>query len=55
MGTIDHALLDSTSAIRLITARYQLPVLPGITARDTALKANGEPAEGDLTEALNLP
>jgi phospholipase C len=54
MGTIDHTQDDTTSILRLITARYDLPVLPGLTARDTALKANGEPAMGDLTEALDL-
>ncbi|WP_281015829.1 hypothetical protein [Rhizobium hidalgonense] len=31
--------VDTTSIIRLITARYDLPVLPGIVARDTARRA----------------
>ncbi len=53
-GTIDHTLYDTTSILRFITARYGLPVLPGIVARDAALKANGQPPLGDLSAALNL-
>ncbi|AHG49897.1 hypothetical protein RLEG12_03135 (plasmid) [Rhizobium leguminosarum bv. trifolii CB782] len=53
-GTVDHTQYDTTSIIRLITARYDLPVLPGIVARDTALRANGQPPMGDLTAALDL-
>jgi len=54
MGTVDHTQNDTTSILRLITARYSLPVLPGLAARDAALKANGQPPMGDLTEALDL-
>jgi acid phosphatase len=54
MGTVDHTQYDTTSILRLITARYGLPVLDGIAARDDALKANGQPPLGDLTAALNL-
>ena len=54
MGTVDHTQYDTTSILRLITKRYQLPTLAGLTARDTALVANGKPAMGDLTNALNL-
>jgi acid phosphatase len=54
MGTVDHTEYDTTSILRLITARYGLPVLDGIAARDAALKANGQPPLGDLTAALNL-
>ena len=54
-GTIDHTLNDTTSILRLITDRYGLPVLPGLQARADAIHAAGEPTEGDLTEALNLP
>jgi phospholipase C len=53
-GTVDHTQYDTTSVLRLITKRYQLPVLAGITARDQALVANGKPVMGDLTAALDL-
>lgn len=53
-GTVDHTQYDTTSILRLITNRYNLPVLPGITRRDTALVANGGVAMGDLTAALKL-
>jgi phospholipase C len=54
-GTVDHTLYDTTSILRFITKRFDLPVLPGIAARDAALKAHNEPAMGDLTAALDLP
>jgi acid phosphatase len=53
-GTVDHTQYDTASILRLITRRFGLPALPGLTARDTALKAAGAPAMGDLTNALNL-
>jgi acid phosphatase len=53
-GYIDHTEYDTTSILRFITRRYDLPVLPGIAARDAALKANGEPPMGDLTNALTF-
>jgi phospholipase C len=54
MGTVDHTQYDTTSILRFITARYDLPVLPGLVARDKALAANGEPPMGDLSAALDL-
>ncbi|WP_027141462.1 acid phosphatase [Mesorhizobium sp. WSM3626] len=54
MGTVDHTQYDTTSILRFITARYDLPVLTGIVARDKALAANGEPPMGDLSAALDL-
>ena len=53
-GTVDHTAYDTASVLRLITRVYGLPTLPGLAARDTALKANGAPAMGDLTSALAL-
>ena len=54
-GTVDHTQYDSASTIRLIEKRFGLDALPGITARDTALKAaSGGKAMGDLTAALNV-
>jgi len=54
-GFVDHTQYDTTSILRFITRRWNLPVLPGITIRDNALRANGFPAMGDLTNALVLP
>jgi acid phosphatase len=53
-GTVDHTQYDTSSTLRLITRRFVLPVLPGIAARDAALKAAGGQPMGDLTSALNL-
>ncbi|HEY2756681.1 MAG TPA: acid phosphatase, partial [Pseudolabrys sp.] len=53
-GFVDHTEYDTTSVLRFITRRFDLPVLPGLTARDAALKANGQPPLGDLTAALEL-
>lgn len=54
-GYVDHTQYDTTSILRFITHRWNLPVLPGISTRDSALISNGFPAMGDLTNALNLP
>ncbi|HVO87898.1 MAG TPA: acid phosphatase [Casimicrobiaceae bacterium] len=54
MGTVDHTQYDTDSILRLITRRFDLETLPGLTARDNALKAAGGQAMGDLTNALNL-
>ena len=53
-GFVDHTQYDTTSILRFITRRFDLPVLPGLAARDAALKAHGEPPMGDLTAALEF-
>ena len=53
-GTVDHTPYDTGSVLRLITRTFGLDTLPGLTTRDAALKANGSPAMGDLTHALQL-
>jgi acid phosphatase len=53
-GTVDHTQYDTESILRLITRRFDLAVLPGITRRDAALAAHGAPPMGDLTAALDL-
>jgi acid phosphatase len=53
-GTVDHTQYDTASILRLITRRFGLDALPGLTKRDTALQANGGAAMGDLTNALDL-
>jgi acid phosphatase len=54
-GTVDHTQYDTGSTLRLITKRFGLTTLPGLTARDTALTTAGGKAMGDLTNALTLP
>ena len=53
-GTVDHTQYDTASVLRLITRRFGLDALPGLTKRDAALTANGATAMGDLTNALDL-
>jgi len=53
-GSVDHTQYDTGSILRLITRRFDLGVLPGITTRDEALAAHGAPPMGDLTSALDL-
>jgi phospholipase C len=53
-GFVDHSTYDTTSILRFITHRFDLPTLPGIKMRDEALVANHSPALGDLTAALDL-
>ncbi len=54
MGTVDHTLYDTTSILRFLTRRFNLPILAGLAERDAALKAHNEPPLGDLTEALKF-
>jgi acid phosphatase len=51
-GHVDHTAYDTTSILRLITKRFNLPMLPGIQMRDRTMKANGIKPLGDLTKAL---
>jgi acid phosphatase len=53
-GAVDHTQYDTESILRLITRRFDLEVLPGITQRDAGLAAHGAPPMGDLTDALEL-
>jgi acid phosphatase len=53
-GYVDHTQYDTASILRLITRRFGLDALPGVTSRDNALKTNGGTAMGDLTGALDL-
>ncbi len=53
-GYVDHTQYDTTSILRFITRRFDLPILPGLGARDTALQAHGNPPMGDLTAALTF-
>lgn len=51
-GYVDHTPYDTASVLRFITRRWGLTTLPGLTARDNALKVDGAPAMGDLSNAL---
>src|SRR3984957_4379243 len=53
-GTVDHTQYDTESILRLITRRFGLDVLPGISMRDKGLAEHGAPPMGDLTNALEL-
>lgn len=53
-GTVDHTLYDTTSILRFITRRFDLPVLAGLKTRDDAMRAAGSEMLGDLTAALDL-
>ncbi|ACK50644.1 acid phosphatase [Methylocella silvestris BL2] len=53
-GFVDHTRYDTTSILRLITKRYNLPKLPGIAVRDAAIKRQGGQPLGDLVPALKL-
>ncbi|TIT79312.1 MAG: acid phosphatase, partial [Mesorhizobium sp.] len=53
-GYVDQTPYDTTSILRFITERFELPVLHGIVVRDKAVAAHGEPPLGDLTGGLDL-
>ena len=53
-GYVDHTQYDTTSIARFLTHRFNLPTLPGIAARDAALKGNGSKPMSDLTQALSF-
>ena len=54
-GFVDHTMYDTASTLRLITKRWNLPVLPGLATRDAAVTASTGKPMGDLTNALILP
>jgi phospholipase C len=51
-GYVDHTQYDTTSILKFITRRFDLPILQGLAVRDVSLQAHGHPAMGDLTAAL---
>jgi acid phosphatase len=53
-GYVDKTQYDTASILRLITRRFGLAKLPGLTQRDNALIANGYSPMGDLTAALDF-
>jgi acid phosphatase len=53
-GFVDHTLYDTTSVLRFITRRFDLPALAGLKARDAAMAAAGSGKLGDLTGGLDF-
>jgi len=53
-GYVDHTQYDTTSILRFIIRRFDLPILPGLAARDRALTANGHAAMGDLQRRTDI-
>ena len=53
-GFVDKTFYDLTSVMRLVTKRFDLPMLESLKARDAAFAKNGHPAPGDLTNTLDL-
>lgn len=53
-GAVDHNLYDTTSILRFITRRFDLPLLEGLAARDAAFAQRGARGPGDLTAALSF-
>ena len=53
-GEIDHTPYDTGSILRFLAHRFSLVPLPGLTARDAALVANGGVRMGWLGGALEL-
>nr|WP_245509923.1 alkaline phosphatase family protein [Rhizobium laguerreae] len=53
-GMVDHTQYDATSIIRFITARYDLPVLPGRHRPRQGAAQQRRLLRGDLTAGLNL-
>jgi len=51
-GFVDKTQYDTASILRFITRRWSLEPLPGVVERDAGLRANGFPAMGDLSAAL---
>lgn len=54
-GAIDHSFYDTTSILRLITRRFELPLLEGLAARNAAFASRGARPPADLTAALRFP
>jgi phospholipase C len=53
-GSVDHTLYDTTSILRFVTRRFDLPVLAGLKARDEAMAKSGSGRLGDLTQGLDF-
>ncbi len=53
-GYVDHTLYDTTSILRFLTRRFDLPTLSGLALRDKAMQDAKSGKLGDLTNALDF-
>ncbi len=53
-SNVDHSFYDTTSILRFITRLHDLPLLEGLTLRNTAFAERGALPPGDLTGALSF-
>jgi phospholipase C len=53
-GFVDHTPMDTTSILRFLTRRFELPILRGMMVRDQAIAFYNQSPLGDLTSALDL-
>lgn len=53
-GYVDHTLYDTTSILRFLTRRFDLPTLGGLALRDKAMQDAKSGKLGDLTNALDF-
>ncbi len=53
-GAVDHSYYDTTSILRFITRRWDLPLLEGLALRNEAFAARKAQGPGDLTGALSF-
>jgi acid phosphatase len=53
-GYVDHTLYDTTSILRFLTRRFDLPTLDGLALRDKAMQDAKSGKLGDLTHALDF-
>ncbi|TFW13330.1 acid phosphatase [Massilia arenosa] len=53
-GAVDHTFYDTTSILRFITRRFELPLLEGLAARNKAFRERGAVPPGDLTGTLSF-
>jgi len=51
-GAVDHSYYDTTSILRFITRRWDLPLLEGLALRNRAFAERKAQGPGDLTGAL---
>jgi acid phosphatase len=51
-GNVDHNFYDTTSILRFLTRRFDLPLLEGLAERNKAFAARGAQPPGDLTASL---
>jgi acid phosphatase len=51
---VDHNFFDTTSILRFLTRRFDLPLLEGLQVRNAAFAAQRALPPGDLTSTLKF-